>query len=120
MSEKIFIDYPPRIEPQLPSGVYNIPNPPDTKTDFKQLIQQAFLPMIMIMGYVMVSVFGKGSNMMMMIPMLLSIVATVSLAIYSNVKERKQRQEDEEAYKRRISELRRRNPYSEFVRPVRR
>jgi len=107
MSDKIYIDYPPRIEPQLPSGVYNIPNPPDTKVDFKQILQQAVLPMIMILGYVLASVFGKSNNMLMMIPMFLSMAATIALAIWSNSQDRKQREEAEAAYKRRISELRR-------------
>jgi len=107
MTDKIFIDYPPRIEPQLPSGTFTIPNPPDTKVDFKQMLQQAALPMVMIMGYILASFFGKGSNMLMMIPMFLSVIATISLAVYSNIEDRKQIQEAEAAYKRRISELRR-------------
>ncbi len=108
MAEKIYIDYPPRIEPQLPSGVFNIPNPPDTKVDFKQLMQQAFLPMVMILGYLMASIFGKSSgNMLMMIPMFISMIATVGLAIYTATKDKQQREEAEAAYKRRISELRR-------------
>ena len=107
MADKIYIDRPPRIEPELPSGVFNIPNPPDTEIDFGRILQQAFLPMIMIMGYILASIFGKGRNMLMMIPMLLSIVATVALALYTNSQERKQREEAEAAYKRRISELRR-------------
>jgi DNA segregation ATPase FtsK/SpoIIIE-like protein len=107
MSEKIFIDYPPRIEPQLPSGVFDIPNPPDTEIDFKQILQQAFLPMVMIMGYLLTSVLGKGSNMLMMIPMFLSVIATVCLAFYSSSRDQKQKEEAAAAYTRRIGELRR-------------
>jgi type VII secretion protein EccCb len=109
MPEKIFIDRPPRIEPQLPSGTFNIPNPPDTKENFGQLLQQAFLPAVMIMGYLLMAMFGggQGSGLMMMIPMGLSVVATIALAVYTNSRERKQREEAEAAYKRRISELRR-------------
>lgn len=108
MAEKIFIDYPPRIEPQLPSGEFTIPNPPDTKRDFSKIMQQALLPMMMILGYVIVSIMNKGSNnIAMMIPMLLSVFATLALAFYTNSKERKQREEAAEAYVRRISELRR-------------
>ena len=84
MSDKIFIDYPPRIEPQLPSGVFSIPNPPDTKRDFGKILQQALLPMMMILGYIIVSVMNKGSsNIAMMIPMLLSVVATLALAFWT-------------------------------------
>ena len=108
MAEKIFIDYPPRIEPQLPSGEFTIPNPPDTKRDFGKILQQALLPMMMILGYVIVSIMNKGSNnIAMMIPMLLSVFATLALAFYTNSKEKKQREEAAEAYVRRISELRR-------------
>jgi hypothetical protein len=39
--------------------------------------------------------------------MMLSVVATIALAVYTNAKERKLREEADTAYKRRISELRR-------------
>jgi DNA segregation ATPase FtsK/SpoIIIE, S-DNA-T family len=63
--------------------------------------------MVMIFGYVLASLFGQGRNMLMMIPMMLSVVATITLAVYTNSKERKLREAAEDAYKRRISELRR-------------
>ena len=107
MADRKYIDRPPRVEPQLPAGVFNIPNPPDSEVNFGQLLQQAFLPMIMILGYILASVFGQSRNLLMMIPMMLSVVATVVLAIYTNIQERKQREAAEAAYKRRISELRR-------------
>lgn len=107
MADKKYIDRPPRVEHQLPSGVFNIPNPPDTEVKFGELLQQAFLPMIMILGYVLASLFGQGRNMLMMIPMMLSVVATVVLALYTNTQERKKREAAEAAYKRRIGELRR-------------
>ena len=107
MADRKYIDRPPRVEPQIPAGTFNIPNPPDNEQNFGQLLQQAFLPMIMILGYILASVFGQSRNMLMMIPMMLSVIATVALAIYTNVQERKQREAAEAAYKRRISELRR-------------
>jgi hypothetical protein len=106
MADKKYIDRPPRIEPQIPSGVYTIPNPPDTEENVGQLMQQAFLPMIMIFGYILASLFGQGRNMVMMVPMLLSVVATVVLAFYTHMREKKQREAAEAAYKRRIGELR--------------
>jgi DNA segregation ATPase FtsK/SpoIIIE, S-DNA-T family len=107
MAEKRYIDRPPRIEPELPAGINVIPNPPDLEDGAGALLQQAFLPMVMIFGYVLASLFGQGRNMLMMIPMMLSVVATITLAIYTNSKERKLREAAEDAYKRRISELRR-------------
>jgi len=107
MAEKIFIDRPPRIEPELPSGICEIPSPPDEPDKVGQLLQQAFLPMVMIMGYILMSVFGGGRNLLMMIPMLLSVVATICLAVYTNIQEKKHSDAADAAYKRRISELRR-------------
>ncbi len=107
MANKTYIDRPPRIEPELPSGVNEIPAPPDTEMKIGQVLQQAFLPMVMIVGYIITSLFGQGRNMMMMIPMLLSVIASVTLAFYTNSQEKKQREAAESAYKRRISELRR-------------
>ena len=68
MSDKFFIDRPPRIEPELPSGTYAIPNPPEIDDDPRQLLQQAFLPMVMILGYILVAMVGGGRNMTMMLP----------------------------------------------------
>jgi len=107
MAEKIFIDRPPRIEPELPSGIFDIPNPPDLESDTGRLMQQAFLPMVMIIGYVLTSMLGQGNNMLMMVPMLLSVIATVALAVYTNLQEKKQMEAAQASYKRRISELRR-------------
>ena len=107
MADKIFIDRPPRIEPELPSGIFEVPNPPDQPDKAGQMLQQAFLPMVMIMGYVITSLFGGGRNIMMMIPMLLSVIATIVLAVYTNVQDKKHSEAADAAYKRRISELRR-------------
>ena len=107
MAQKTYIDRPPRIEPELPSGVRNIPNPPDTDQKAGEIMAQAFLPMIMILGYIMVSMFGQSKSLLMMVPMVLSVVASVALAIYTNRQDKKQREEMKDTYKRRISEMRR-------------
>ncbi len=77
MTDKKYIDRPPRIEPELPSGVREIPNPPDVEINPGAILAQAALPMIMIFGYILVSMFGQSSSMLMMIPMALSVVASV-------------------------------------------
>jgi type VII secretion protein EccCb len=105
--EKFFIDRPPRIEPELPSGIYNIPNPPDIEDNPGAILSQAMLPMIMIFGYILVSVMGQGRNMAMMIPMVMSVIGSVSLAVWTYLQEKKQKEALEAAYIRRISELRR-------------
>lgn len=107
MAQKIYIDRPPRIEPELPSGVRDIPNPPELEENPGAIMAQAFLPMVMIFGYVVVSMFGQSRSMFMMIPMMLSVVASVALAIYTHRAEKKKLESLKETYQRRISELRR-------------
>jgi type VII secretion protein EccCb len=107
VTDKLFIDRPPRVEPELPSGIYPIPNPPETEDNPGQVLSQAFLPMIMILGYILVSLLGQGRNMLMMVPMLLSVVGSVALAVYTYQQDKKKREEQAAAYRRRISELRR-------------
>jgi S-DNA-T family DNA segregation ATPase FtsK/SpoIIIE len=107
MKDKTYIDRPPRVEPHLPSGVFKIPNPPDVEEKFGELLQHAFLPLIMILGYILTSVFGRGRNMLLMIPMMLSVIGTVAFAVYNYTQERKKREATAAAYKRRIAELRR-------------
>jgi S-DNA-T family DNA segregation ATPase FtsK/SpoIIIE len=109
LATKTYIDRPPRIEPELPSGIHEVPNPPETEEKPGEALAQAFLPMVMIFGYILVSVLGGGQsrNMFMMIPMALSVVASVAVAFYSRAQDKKMREEMADAYKRRISELRR-------------
>lgn len=107
MADKTYIDRPPRVEPALPSGSYPIPTPPETEINAGRLLQEAFMPLIMIMGYVIAAMFGGGRNMTMMIPMMLSMGVAVGLSIYTHFQERKNLDEAKAAYIRRISELRR-------------
>jgi DNA segregation ATPase FtsK/SpoIIIE-like protein len=107
LSQKTYIDRPPRIEPELPSGTYEIPSPPDIQLNASQILTQAALPMIMIFGYILVTVMGGGSNLTMMVPMALSVVASIALAFYSFTQTKKRRDDAEAGYKQRISELRR-------------
>jgi len=102
-----YIDRPPRIQPELPHGEYTIPNPPEKEENPGQLMGQALLPVITIMGYIVVSLLGKGRSMLMMIPMGLSVVASIVLAIYTNRAEKKMKEEKDAVYGRRLVELRR-------------
>jgi len=63
--------------------------------------------MVMILGYVLTTALGGGRNLAMMIPMMLSVVASVTLAVYAFTRDKKKREGLEISYKQRISELRR-------------
>ncbi|MGB1248989.1 MAG: FtsK/SpoIIIE domain-containing protein [Candidatus Promineifilaceae bacterium] len=104
MSQNIFIDRPPRIQPELPFDVVQIPSPPDKEENgYSQLIQMS-LPLITIIGYALVASLG-GRSPWMMIPMALSVVASTVFSIYSYRRDQQKRAEIERAYTERLVEL---------------
>jgi S-DNA-T family DNA segregation ATPase FtsK/SpoIIIE len=106
MSEPIYIDRPPRIQPELPFDLIEIPSPPDKpEAGYTQLIQVG-LPLITIIGYVMVAtVGGGGRSPMLLIPMALSVVASVGFSIYTFRQEQQKLAEMALAYTERLVEL---------------
>ncbi|MEZ4513863.1 MAG: FtsK/SpoIIIE domain-containing protein [Chloroflexota bacterium] len=106
MSQRIFIDRPPRIQPELPFDEIEIPSPPEKEErGYSQLIQIA-LPLLTIIGYVLVTTLGgSGRSPWMLIPMALSVVASTGFSIYTYLKEKRQREEIEKAYEDRLVEL---------------
>jgi DNA segregation ATPase FtsK/SpoIIIE, S-DNA-T family len=69
-------------------------------------IRQAVLPMITVVGYVLVSVFGQGRNLLMIIPMGLSVVVTTVFAFQQYRDERRKEEEEEKEYELLLAELR--------------
>ena len=54
MNEPLYIDRPPRIQPELPSDEIEIPPPPEKEnTGMSRLIQVA-LPLLTIVGYILI------------------------------------------------------------------
>ncbi len=104
--QPIDIDRPPRIQPELPVEEKEIPAPPDKdEGGFGRLIQMA-LPLLMIIGYVLVGTLGGGGrNPWFLLPMALSVVASVIFSIYSYRQEKQKRLEIEKAYDDRLVEL---------------
>lgn len=81
---KIFIDRPPRIQPELPFDEIEIPAPPaKDKGGYQQLIQFA-LPLMTIVGYVLISSMGgAGRSPLLLIPMALSVGGVHGFAVWS-------------------------------------
>jgi len=105
MSEPLYIDRPPRIQPELPFDEIEIPGPPDKdKAGFERLIQVG-LPLLTIIGYVVISSMGGGRSPLLLIPMALSVVASVSFSIYSFIRERQRQAAIERAYSARLTEM---------------
>lgn len=105
MTSIIDLDRPPRIQPQLPFGEREIPAPPDLQTDRTMRLIQVALPLATIIGYVLLSALGGGSNPWLLIPMALSVVASIAFSIYTYRKEQLERAAAEKAYADRLSKL---------------
>ncbi len=97
--QPIYIDRPPRIQPELPIDEIEIPTPPDKEDEGYGRLIQVSLPLLMIIGYVLVGTLGGvGRNPWFLLPMALSVVASVAFSIYSYLKEKQERAEIEKAY----------------------
>lgn len=100
----IYIDRPPRIQPEIPFKEIDIPQPPDREADrWMQLLQLA-LPLVMIVGTIMLA-FTGGGGALMIIPMSLSIVGSLAVSAYSFRMEQKKRAEAEKRYNQRLIDL---------------
>jgi hypothetical protein len=102
-----YIDRPPRIQPELPQGEYAIPNPPQTEENTSQPILQLALPMVTILGYVLVSMLGKGRSLLLIIPMGIAVIASSLMSLFTMRRNKQIRLEKEKAYIQHLSELRR-------------
>jgi S-DNA-T family DNA segregation ATPase FtsK/SpoIIIE len=104
-----YINRPPRIQPELPSGEIDIPQPPvPANTSAQQMLITVAIPLITILGYVLVSsTGGRGGNALFVLPMALSVMATSILAVYQWLRERRIDKERREAYARLLIEMRR-------------
>ena len=82
MTEPVYIDRPPRIQPELPFDLIEVPSPPDKDDGTNNRLVQVALPLVTIIGYILVSTLGgSGRSPAMLLPMALSVVASVG---YSN------------------------------------
>ena len=102
--KQIFIDRPPRIQPELPLGEHQIPKPPTHPQSGNLLLIEIGLPLVTIIGYVFVSAFAGGS-LGLMIPMALSVVAAVAFSIYTIRQTKLKREQSDQAYANRLVEL---------------
>ncbi len=101
-----YVDRPPRIQPELPQGVVEIPNPPK-EDDGGQPLWQSLVPIITIIGYLLVSTSGQGSNIAFMIPMALTVILSTGIQLYTGLTGLARKREKRVSYTRRLVEMRR-------------
>lgn len=105
MNEPIDIDRPPRIQPALPFGEYEIPRPPNTQELDQGRWLQIALPIVSIVGFILVGMLGGNGRGLLMIPMALAVVGSTIYSVYSFRKQRQRRAEIRQGYKDRLIEL---------------
>jgi len=102
-----FINRPPRIQPDLPEGEFEIPGPPESEKKQNAGIMHALLPMVTIVGYVVVSATGQGRNLALIIPMALSVVASTVFAFISYQKQQNAGEDEFKVFEERLADMRR-------------
>ena len=98
-----YIDRPPRIQPELPVGEIEVPQPPDEQKRGDQGLLSMLVPLVTILGFVLVS--GTG-NVLFIIPIGLAMVLSVGVAIFSGRRERKELEEKKRGYQLLLAEMR--------------
>jgi type VII secretion EssC-like protein len=79
MAETKFLNRPPRLQLDLPSGTIPIPNPPRQGNGTSRLNMLTLaLPLVTILGYSLVS--GRSSNILLMLPMGIGVILTSTVA----------------------------------------
>ncbi|MEZ4864320.1 MAG: FtsK/SpoIIIE domain-containing protein [Caldilineaceae bacterium] len=105
MDKIIYIDRPPRIQPELPFDRIEIPNPPNAEENSLMQLLQMALPLLMVLSMVFVTSFSGGRSLWLILPMMLSVVGMGGFAFYSYHKERERRAAIRKAYRARLVEL---------------
>ena len=98
-----YIDRPPRVQPELPIAKIELPQPPDEAGRAGQDLISMIIPLLSMLGFVFVS--GSG-NALFMIPMGLTMILSVGLAMGVSRRESKEFEEKKRAYADMLAEKR--------------
>src|SRR5947209_7671566 len=98
-----YIDRPPRIQPELPTGEVQIPNPPAEEKGNEQGLLSILVPLITIVGFVLVS---GGGNVLLIIPMGLAMVLSVGVSLFTARAKQLEMAAKKKAYTELLSRLR--------------
>src|SRR5579859_4451493 len=98
-----YIDRPPRIQPELPVGEVQIPNPPAEDKNSNQALMTLLLPVVTIVGFVFAS---GGGNVLLIIPMGLAMVLSIGASLYSAHQQEQVFAAKKKAYTEMLSQMR--------------
>lgn len=100
-----YLDRPPRIQPELPTGTVEIPEPP--REDNAPPPWQLAVPLVTILAYVLLSLGGGGTNIAFLLPMALTVIISTGIAVYNTLSAIQRRRRARADYLRRLIALRR-------------
>ena len=106
MSQNYTVERPPRQQPELPQGEVEVPPAPEEKENPAQPLIQLALPLITVIGYVITAAMGQGRKPVVLIPMGLSVIVSMAMALYLRQRQDRLKREKHEAYAQRLVELR--------------
>jgi DNA segregation ATPase FtsK/SpoIIIE-like protein len=98
-----YIDRPPRIQPELPVEEVEVPQPPDEDRGIGQDLITLLLPVISILGFAFVS---GSRNPLFILPMGLTMIVTIIVALFRSRRENKELEEKKRAYAELLAEER--------------
>ena len=98
-----YIDRPPRVQPELPIAKIALPQPPDEAGRSGQDLVSLIIPLLSMLGFVFVS--GSG-NALFIIPMGLTMILSVGLALGTAQREKKEFEAKKRAYAEMLAEKR--------------
>ncbi len=105
MSQTVLIDRPPRIQPELPVEIIEIPSPPrHEQSGMTQLLQMG-LPLLTMVAFMFVTMSGNARNPLAVLPMVLMVVSSGGIAVYTYLKEKRERDAEAAAYMERLVEM---------------
>jgi len=90
----------------MPQGEVEIPPAPKRQDKNSMALRQSMLPIITIIGYVLVSLGGQGRNLLMIVPMGLSVIISSVFAFQQYQAELQKQEEEEKEYALLMAEMR--------------
>lgn len=105
MSQSDYFSRPPRIQPEMPVGEVEIPNPPTASSNMGQLgLLSVFVPLVTILGYSLIAT--RGGRMIFILPMGLAAVLTSTVGFLNWKRHQENERRKQENYELTLKNLR--------------
>ncbi len=98
-----YVQRPPRIQPTLPEGEIEVPAPPDENANYQPSALELLLPLVMIGGYVVMALSGRGRSLALLIPMGAAMVGSVFVSLRRAIKAQEDLAERKRAYRAQLA-----------------